>query len=90
MSGNVANYTVSMSVDPRQIKVGMDVVGFDGEPVGTVKEVRGSDILVNRLLARDVYVPLDAVQAIMDATASDSVQTRVILTVRADSVGDLG
>jgi hypothetical protein len=67
----------------------MDVVGIDGEAVGTVKEVRTTDILVDRPLARDVYVPIEAIQAIMDATASDAVQQRVILTVRADSVGDM-
>jgi hypothetical protein len=79
-----------MSVDPRYILVGMDVVGRDGEGVGTVKEVRTSDILVDRPLARDVYVPLEAVQAIVDATASDSVDPRVVLTIRADSVDDMG
>lgn len=79
-----------MSVDPQVIQPGMEVVGIDGEAVGTVKDVRATDILVNRPLARDVYVPIEAVQAIIDATASDAVQTRVILTVRADSVGDMG
>ena len=79
-----------MSVDPRYILVGMTVLGFDGEEVGTVKEVRATEILVDRPLARDVYVPLAAVQAIVDATPSDSVDPHIILTVRADSVGDMG
>jgi hypothetical protein len=77
-----------MSVDPQHVRVGMEVVGFDGEVVGTVKEVRDADFLVDRPLARDVYVPIEAVQAIVDATASDSVNPRVILTIRAGSVGD--
>jgi hypothetical protein len=75
-----------MSIDPRHIRVGMDVVGIDGEQVGIVKAVRSMDFLVDRPLERDVYVPLDAVQAIVDATASDSVDPRVILTIRANSV----
>jgi hypothetical protein len=79
-----------MSVDPRQIEVGMRVVGFDGEEVGTVKEVRATDILVDRPLARDVYVPIDAIRAIVDASASHSVDPHVVLTIRADSVGDTG
>lgn len=77
-----------MSVDPRHIRVGMEVVGLDGEIVGTVKDIRESDFLVDRLLARDVYVPIEAVRAIVDATASDSIHPRVILTIRAASVGD--
>jgi hypothetical protein len=75
-----------VSIDPRHIRVGMDVVGIDGEQVGIVKAVRSVDFLVDRPLERDVYVPLDAVQAIVDATASDSVDPRLILTIRADSV----
>jgi hypothetical protein len=79
-----------MNVDPQYILVGMDVVGRDGEDIGTVKEVRATDILVDRPLARDVYVPLEAIRAIIDATASDSVNPHVVLTIRADSVGDMG
>jgi hypothetical protein len=79
-----------MSVDPRHILVGMDVFGIDGEQVGTVKDVLASEILVDRPFARDVYVPLDAIQAIIDATASDPVDPHVVLTIRADSVGDTG
>jgi hypothetical protein len=79
-----------MSVDPRQIQVGMGVVGIDGDEVGTVKEVRATDILVDRPLARDIYVPLEAVQAIVDASASHAVDPHVVLTIRADSVGDTG
>jgi hypothetical protein len=79
-----------MSVDPRYIEVGMRVAGIDGDDVGTVKEVRKSDVLVNRPLARDVYVPLAAIQAIVDASASHSVDPHVVLTIRADSIGDMG
>jgi hypothetical protein len=79
-----------MSVDPEQVRPGMDVVGFDGEPVGTVKDVRGSDFLVDRPLARDVYVPIDAVQVIVTATGTEAGHPRIILTVRADDVGDMG
>jgi len=43
-----------------QIQVGMKVLGIDGLEVGKVKEVRSHDFLVDRPLARDVYVPFDA------------------------------
>ncbi|MFN8636463.1 MAG: hypothetical protein U0893_21660 [Chloroflexota bacterium] len=79
-----------MSVDPRYILVGMGVVGTDGEVVGTVKEVRGADFLVDRPFARDVYVPIEFVQAIIDETADDPVDPHVVLTIRADSVDDAG
>lgn len=77
-----------MSVDPRYILVGMRVVGRDSEEIGTVKEVRAKDILVNRPFARDVFVPLDAIQAIIDASASHAVDPHVVLTIRADDVND--
>lgn len=79
-----------MSVDPRHLKVGMEVVGSDGELAGTVKEVHASDFHLDRPLARDVLVPLDAIQAIVDATGTEAGNPRVILTIRADSVGDTG
>lgn len=86
----MTRYTASMSVNPRYILVGMGVVGTDGEVVGTVKAVRGSDFLVDRPFARDVYVPIEAIQAIVDETANDAVDPHVVLTIRADSVDDTG
>jgi hypothetical protein len=48
---------------PSQIEVGMEVVSLDGEPIGRVKEVRKDDFLVDRPMARDVYVPFGFVLA---------------------------
>jgi len=79
-----------MSVDPQYIQVGMRVVGSDGEEIGKVKEVHPTELLVDRPLARDVYVPLDAIQAIVDTSASHAYDAHVVLTIRADSVGDTG
>jgi hypothetical protein len=78
-----------MSVDPRHILVGMEVVGVDGELAGTVKEVHASDFHLDRPMARDVRVPLAAVQAIVNATGTKAGNPRVILTIRGDSVGDM-
>lgn len=51
---------------PDQIKVGMDVMSIDGHPVGKVKEVRAEDFLLDRPLARDLYVPYRFVLAAED------------------------
>jgi len=39
----------------------MDVVSIDGERIGQVKEVREGDFLIDRPLARDLWVPFTAV-----------------------------
>ena len=43
---------------------GMEVLGSNGERVGKVKAVRAADFLVDRPMARDVYVPFECIQAI--------------------------
>ncbi len=43
-----------------RIAPGMSVVGSDGGAVGTVKEVGVAQFLLDRRLARDVYVPFEA------------------------------
>ena len=78
-----------MTVDPRYLTVGMEVVGIDGELAGTVKDVYASDFHLDRPFARDVLVPLEAIQAIVDATGSEAGIARVILTIRAGSVGEM-
>lgn len=82
-------YTGTMSVDPQYLKVGMEVVGDDGELAGTVKEVHESGFHLDRPLARDVLVPLEAIQAIVDASGTHAGNPRVVLTIRADSIGDM-
>ena len=51
------------TLGPEQIHVGMDVMSLDGEHIGTVKEIRDTEILIDRRLARDLWVPLTAVLA---------------------------
>ncbi len=45
-----------------RIREGMQVIGRDGEYIGRVKQVRGSDFLVDRPMRRDVFVPYSAVK----------------------------
>jgi hypothetical protein len=49
------------SPGPEQIQPGMDVVSIDGERIGKVKQVRKGDFLIDRPLARDVWVPFTSV-----------------------------
>lgn len=64
------------------IKKGMVVSGTDGAEIGEVKAVRRSDFLVNRPMAFDTYVPLDAVLH----TTNDE----VVLAIAADEVDSMG
>jgi hypothetical protein len=60
----------------------MDVVGADGNRVGEVTFVGDSDFLVDRPLARDIYVPYGACQSVEPH--------RVILRVPAGEVDNQG
>ncbi|MCC7368934.1 MAG: alpha/beta hydrolase fold domain-containing protein [Chloroflexi bacterium] len=62
-----------------RMTVGMEVFGADGERVGQVKEIRDTDFLVDRPMARDIYVPFDAVSQ----TGPD-----IRLSVTAHDVGE--
>jgi hypothetical protein len=58
----------------------------DGENVGTVKEVRGSDFLLARPLAHDLFVPYQFVLSVPDVGEKPARPTEVVLTVTS---GDL-
>ncbi len=47
-----------------QLRQDMEVIGKNGKVIGRVKEIRANDFLVDREMARDVYVPVDAVESI--------------------------
>jgi hypothetical protein len=53
-----------------QIQVGMQVNSLDGEALGHVKEVREGEFLLDRPLARDLWVPFSAVLATEDYTGN--------------------
>ena len=76
-----------------QIKVGMDVTSLDGERIGKVKEVAGAEFLVDRPLARDLWVPFGAVLATQDYSGNvrGPVQpTSVVLNVSVAHVDAQG
>ncbi len=62
----------------QEVRVGSEVFASDGARIGTVKEVRATDLLVDRRLARDIYVPFDAI--------ADIGGERVTLNLPADEV----
>ncbi len=63
------------------IKEGMDVFDSEGKKVGKVKDVRASDFLLTRLLARNYYVPYIAC-----AMSTDGVR----LNVKGSEIKDQG
>ena len=65
-----------------QVQVGTEVYGSDGDYVGSVKEARERDLLVDRRMRRDVYVPFDAVQSVAGG--------RVVLAIPAEQVDEMG
>jgi hypothetical protein len=64
-----------------QIEVGMKVIGIDGHVVGRVKAVRGADFLLDRPMARDLYVPFQFVLSVPDQGEKPSKPLEVVLTV---------
>ncbi len=63
------------------VPVRMNVVGSMGGIIGTTRKVRAGDFLIERILARNVYVPFRAVRTIV----ADLVQ----LDILADQVDEM-
>lgn len=63
-----------------QVRTGMEVCDADGNRLGQVKEMRGSEFLLDRPMARDVYVPFHAVREVRG--------DRVMLRQRENEIGD--
>jgi ferritin-like metal-binding protein YciE len=75
--------STNASMNPRsQLQQGMEVVGQDTGNVGTVKEMRDGDFLIDRPMKRDVYVPYNAIQNIDGG--------RAILNIPAGQVDSMG
>ncbi len=63
------------------LRLGMDVVGKDGNMIGTVKQIRDNDVLVDRSMARDIFVPF---------SACTKIDNQIHLNVTADKVDNQG
>ncbi len=64
------------------LALGMEVMGADGTPVGTVRRLAADHLLIDRPWRRDVYVPFTAIRALVD--------NWIVLTVPAVEVGQMG
>jgi hypothetical protein len=60
---------------------GMPVLGADGVRVGRLKQVRLADVLVDRALQRDVYIPFEAI--------ADVRSQGIVLSLPADQVDNM-
>src|SRR5437879_4720895 len=84
--GGVQELGIDMAVRTRTGRVfqateGMPVLGADGVRVGHVKQIRLADMLVDRALRRDVYVPFEAI--------ADVRSEGIVLTIPADQVDSM-
>ena len=84
--GGVQELAVDLVVRTRTGRVfhvteGMPVLGADGVHVGRLKQVRLADMLVDRALRRDVYVPFEAI--------ADVRSEGIVLTIPADQVDSM-
>ena len=66
-----------------QIQVGMGVTSIDGHFLGNVKEIRDDEFLLDRPLARDIWVPFTVILATEDFSSNTRAvrPDEVVLTV---------
>lgn len=78
------------TMGPDQVHVDMNVSSIDGEQLGKVKEVSGTEFLLNRPLARDLWVPFSAVLAAEERSGTfrrgPTVPDEVVLNISAAHV----
>jgi hypothetical protein len=79
---------------PEHVLVGMDVMSIDGQPVGKVKEVRAEEFLLDRPLARDLWIPYSFVMATEDYAGTfrrgPTEPTEVVLSVSHSHLDNQG
>jgi hypothetical protein len=76
-----------------QVLVGMDVTTIDGQRIGKVKRIGNNEFLLDRPMARDLWVPFASVLATEDYTGNyhGPVQpTEVVLSVSGAHVDAQG
>ncbi|RPJ52288.1 MAG: BON domain-containing protein [Chloroflexi bacterium] len=79
--GSAAGTTAQTTYGRHNLREGMEVIGSSGSSIGKVKEVRVSDFLIDREMARDIYVPFSAIT---------SVGEQILLNVSAGDVDNQG
>jgi hypothetical protein len=69
-----------------QLEIGMEVSSIDGQRIGKIKEIRDTEFLVDRPLARDLWIPFSAILATEDYSGNfhgPMQPTQVVLSVSA-------
>jgi hypothetical protein len=64
--GRESEILKASSPGPDQVEIGMDVVSMDGEHVGRVKAIHSDEFLVDRRMARDLWIPFSALFSVQD------------------------
>lgn len=67
-----------MTFDVNRLTTGMEVVGLAGDVVGSVKQVRTHDFLLERSMKRDLYVPFAAVRELGGRTVTLGIPSKDI------------
>jgi len=82
------------TLGPDQVQVGMDVMSIDGHPVGRGREGRSNDFLLDRPLARDLYLRFSFVLAAEDYGGTfrrgRTEPTEIVLSVSEEHVDNQG
>jgi hypothetical protein len=76
-----------------QIAIGMQVATLDGDSIGKVKEVQQTEFLVDRPMARDLWVPFSSVLSARDDTThfrGPVEPTTVVLSIRSAHIDEQG
>jgi len=75
------------AMGPDQVHVDMNVSSIDGERLGKVKEVHAGELLMERPMARDLWVPFSAVLVAEDRSGTfrrgPTVADEVVLNISA-------
>jgi hypothetical protein len=75
------------TMGPAQVLVDMNVSSIDGERLGKVKEVQPGEFLLDRPMARDLWVPYSAVLAAEERSGTfrrgPTVPDEVVLSISA-------
>lgn len=69
--------TSAPSAEPSRFQEGMDVIDVKGNFIGRIKAVRENDFLVDRSMARDLYIPNSTVK---------SAENQIVLNVDEDQL----
>jgi osmotically-inducible protein OsmY len=81
---------MTQTVDRSSVRVEMGVVAANGDELGSVKEVRANDFLLDRPMHRDIYVPFNLIRSATNDNIFLSVASDELARMDLDSAPLLG